>query len=142
MSSCVQTAVLSNSLAGTTYSMDMNSMPVLASLPDPGLSGKIDDFEPCSIKVVCPIGAFSAERLLFLLECYNVFRDYMLSVISVTVAPQRAFGSCRSLTFTLVAASSLTSWQVNRGKHHPVISCQCACLLKLVALAELAALSS
>ena len=30
--------------------MDLNTNPILATLPDPGLSGKIDIFQPCSLK--------------------------------------------------------------------------------------------
>ncbi|KAK9816864.1 hypothetical protein WJX72_006281 [[Myrmecia] bisecta] len=44
-------STLSNSDAGVTYSMDLVSNPILATLPGPGLSGKVDVFQPCSLKV-------------------------------------------------------------------------------------------
>ena len=47
---CLQASIYSNSAAGVTYSMDLNTNPILATLPDPGLSGKIDIFQPCSLK--------------------------------------------------------------------------------------------
>jgi len=44
-------SIYSTSAAGVTYSMDLNTNPILATLPDPGLSGKIDIFQPCSLKI-------------------------------------------------------------------------------------------
>lgn len=54
----LQGSLYSNSAAGQTYTMDPNSNPILATLPSPGLSSKIDDFQPCSIKVYLKLACF------------------------------------------------------------------------------------